>query len=124
MKETHRFFDAIRKDADNIYCFHGLGDLTVLVSSIGVEAQNVMVTLNPNITEYQRTTYPLYGGTVSQQSVGFEPRFRPSTLSCDNPADVRIDGKPFIIRPVSFGYANEGGGKRAYCDIEVEAVSI
>jgi len=123
MKETHKFIQGFRGEADNFYCFADVGDVTVLVSDIDVERQKVVVTLNPNTTHYQQTKpRPFMGGTLSTQSIGGELKFRPTTLSPDNHDPVTIDGKQFIIRPVSFGHVNERGDKRAYCDIEVEAV--
>jgi hypothetical protein len=125
MKETHKFFDRIRAEPDNIYCFHRVGDVTLLVTSIDVEKQNAVVTLNPNITEFQRTiSKPFYGGTLSSQSVGLQGNYEPSLWSVNQSVDVTIDGKRFIICPVKFGYSDEHDGKLRYCDIEVEAVGI
>jgi len=94
-----------------------------MVTAIDVEKENAVVTLNPDIREYQRSSpKPFMGGTLSSQSVGFQGNYRPSLWSVNEAVPVTIDGKRFIICPVKFGYSDEHDGKLPYCDIEVEAV--
>jgi hypothetical protein len=124
MKEKHRFFDRIRNDPDNIYVFHNVGDVTLMVTSIDVEKQNAVVTLNPNITDFERSSpKPFMGGTLSRQSVGFEANYEPSLWSVNEAYPVTIDGKRFTICAVEIGYSDERDGKLRYCDIEVEAMA-
>jgi len=124
MKETHRFVDGIREEPDNIYCYQTVGGVTLDVGPIEVEGQKAVVTVNPNITNYESAiSKPFFWGTSSMQSISYEGEFGPGAwLSVNQAVIVPIDGKRFIIRPVKFGYSNERDGKLGYCDIEVEAV--
>jgi len=116
--------DGIREVPENIFCFSKVSGVTLEVGSIEVEGQRAVVAIIENMTDFQSTTSkPFYGGTSSMQSVGFEAKFVPGYMSVNQAYTVPIDGKQFIIRPVGVGYVNEGGVKRAYCEIEVEAIA-
>jgi len=111
MKETRRIYENGRGTADNIAVF---GNVTIVVASISVEKQQVMLTLNPNITGYQESK--------SRQSIAFEPTFRPCTLTPGIPATIPVEGKNYKICPISFGTVTERGRAWDYCDIEVEEI--
>lgn len=122
MKETRRFFDRLRAEEDNIWVFHKIGDVTVLVSNIDVEKQSVVVTLNPDIQQYQRTSpRPFRGGLLSGRSIEHQGT-RPAVLNLNQPFEFPRDDKKFTIRVGEIGEVTERGDKQAYCDIEVEAL--